>query len=843
MSTPSHYLKLIAERLHNRPDSEHEQALIRILIPFTFLVYLLITKPEDNLDNAIWMVGFLFISTFIVFSIALFVSIIINPGQSNLRRIIGMFADIGAFSFGLAITGELGAPWYAVYLWVTFGNGFRYGEKYLYLSAVLSVIGFSTVLMITPYWQEQVGLGLGLLAALIVLPGYAGVLSKRLHAERRRAEEASRAKSEFLARMSHEIRTPLNGIIATGELLKSCKLGPEEQEYVDTIHASGSTLLRIIEDILDISKIEAGKLEIEQTDFDLHALINTTNRMLQPQADKKNLRLSCHIGLETPYRLKGDPLHLRQILINLLGNAVKFTETGSVELHCYQIRGDNDRSLIRFEVVDTGIGMSEQEQARIFEKFSQADESTTRRFGGTGLGTTIAKQLVELMGGRIGIKSTPRIGTTFWFDIEFDHQEEMIDESEMIRIRSCHVLRLSNRKEEHTDIVHSMSGWGVPFLDVTSVEAASRILMEAAGTDSGFKVLVFDNFPINTEAKRLIASLDRKFTSMDITVLIYNNSSDTIELPESLGTPIYRLPTPLDKTQLFNALHASHASSYDDESVINLADHRIPGVPVPAGLRVLVAEDNEINRMVIGRILERAGLHFKLVENGQEALDELEEAEYDAVIVDMQMPVLGGLEAYKMYRFAYPSDEPVPFIVLTANATVDARLACEEVGIKHFLTKPISATKLLNTIAIAAAKASLNEDDLLPRISSTMSERRNIIDPEIVQQIALLAPDSEFLVRLVEKFDQDFTQILSGMTDATKGRDIEHFRHLAHALKGSAANLGLIELQTLASEAEKLSDSALPTEGSLHIEALRKAFQQAVPKLHQALELPSPAVN
>ena len=232
-----------------------------------------------------------------------------------------------------------------------------------------------------------------------------------------------------------------------------------------------------------------------------------------------------------------------------------------------------------------------------------------------------------------------------------------------------------------------------------------------------------------------------------------------------------------------------------------------------------------------------------LIAAAVDRFDAARRLEYDAVIVDMQMPVLGGLEAYKMYRFAYPSDELIPFIILTANATVDARLACEEVGIKHFLTKPISATKLLNTIAIAAAKANISEEDLLPNISSMMQERRDIIDQEIIQQISQLAPDSEFLLRLVEKFDQDFTQILSGMTDATKGRDIEHFRHLAHALKGSAANLGLVELQGLAAEAEELTDSALPSEGSLHIEALRKAFQQAVPKLYQALELPSPAVN
>ena len=351
--------------------------------------------------------------------------------------------DIGVLSVGLGTVGELAAPWWWVYLWVTFGNGFRYGVRFLYTSAGLSLLGFGTVVSINPFWVSHLGLTTGLLISLVVLPGYAAVLLRRLNAETERAEAANRAKSNFLANMSHEIRTPLNGIIGLSDLLSTSQFGPQEREYVDAIQSSGRSLLELIEGVLDISRIEAGKVSTQQVPFDLHALTGTIVQMFGAQAEAKGLRLLSQIAPETPYALVGDPGHLRQVLINLIGNAVKFTEAGSVELRCHPLRDNAGRVLIRFQVLDTGIGIPIEAQANVFDKFTQADQSVTRRFGGSGLGTTIAKNLVELMGGRIGFDSTPGVGTNFWFDLEFARQAGADAAAEPQGLPGCRVLRLS----------------------------------------------------------------------------------------------------------------------------------------------------------------------------------------------------------------------------------------------------------------------------------------------------------------------------------------------------------------------------------------------------------------
>ena len=314
----------------------------------------------------------------------------------------------------------------------------------------------------------------------MILPGYAAFLLRRLHAETERAEAANRAKSDFLANMSHEIRTPLNGIIGLSDLLGTCQLGPQEREYAEAIHSSGRSLLELIEGVLDISRIEAGKLSTQQVPFDLHALLGTVLRMFAPQAEERGLRLSSQIAPETPYALIGDPGHVRQVLINLVGNAIKFTEAGSVDLRCHPLRDASGRVLIRFQVLDTGIGIPLEAQAQVFEKFTQADQSVTRRFGGSGLGTTIAKNLVELMGGRIGFDSTPGVGTRFWFDLEFARQADAGAAQEPQGLPGCRVLRLSPPRSPAGDIAQCLEGWGIASDEVDTLGQARQRLLGGA---------------------------------------------------------------------------------------------------------------------------------------------------------------------------------------------------------------------------------------------------------------------------------------------------------------------------------------------------------------------------
>ena len=325
-------MKLLLQRLKNRPDSEHEAALIRITIVSVVITYFTIAARVDRIITDLEQQSLLMIFLFLFISLGIFLCILISPGVSILRRIFAMAIDVGITTYFLYLLDDVTTPLFGLYLWVTFGNGFRYGVRYLYLSGAMSVSGFTLVLATSEYWAEHRTLGIGLLITLIVLPMYVSSLLRQLHAALDRAKDASRAKSQFLANMSHEIRTPLNGVIGMSHLLMGTSLQPEQKDYAQTIYASARTLLTLIEDILDISKIESGKLVLDNTNFDLHGLVNSIGTMLAPQAHTKNLAFHVHITPETPYLLRGDPLHMRQVLINLVGNAIKFTEHGEIDI-------------------------------------------------------------------------------------------------------------------------------------------------------------------------------------------------------------------------------------------------------------------------------------------------------------------------------------------------------------------------------------------------------------------------------------------------------------------------------------------------------------------------------
>ncbi|MCW8890501.1 MAG: ATP-binding protein [Sedimenticola sp.] len=824
----------LAQLLRNRPDSEHEQAAVRIIIQVVLLVYVLASGPSNYTTINDWYFVLTFISLFIGLSTGLFIAILLKPDKSPIRRIIGIFADVSAFSAGLALTGSLGAPWYAVYLWITFGNGFRYGENYLYLSGILSVVGFSIVLFITPYWQENLPLGIGLLVSLIVLPGYAAKLTKRIHHERRRAEAASHAKSEFLARMSHEIRTPLNGIIGTGELLKSCTLNPVEREYVDTIYSSGHTLLRLIEDILDISKIEAGKLEIEHTPFNLYALVNSTTKMLASQVNSRKVRLYTSIDPDIPFRLIGDPLHLRQVLINLIGNAIKFTEVGHIEIRCSKIERQNQVIKVRIAVTDTGIGIPEAIQTKIFEKFTQADGSTTRRFGGTGLGTTIAKQLVELMGGTIDLKSTHGKGSTFWFDLSLDIQDKIVSDSELQLMQRCHVLRLASQQQtEQSNAEHCLHGWGVKLSGAASSHEAIKQLKQATREARPYHLLLIDNLPDSSDITSLIEELLQERLYHETAILLIAPDKEKTEraLPKTVRDRIHVLANPADKIQLFNILHASQVIDLEAHSSLeNENDTSVTLDTTQPPLEILMAEDNAINRLVLGRMLEQAGHTHQQVEDGQELLDALETRHYDLVIVDMQMPQLGGLEAFKIFQFAHPQNT-LPFIILTANATIESRKECEAAGIKWFLTKPVSAQKLYRVIQMAVNDSpdNLPQETLDP--PATGSDDNEILNHDTVNELISLAPNQDFLIRLLDKMKQDGAQLITDMSAAVTENSPEQFSALAHALKGSAANLGLIQLQAEALTAERIPPAQLTEKGMPQVDSLQSVFQRGIEEL------------
>ena len=420
-------------------DSEAEQALIRLLIGTLVFAYYCVPwgvneRWADIFDSTPNVI--IISATSIAFLI--FSAIVKNPVASPARRVTGAVLDLSALSVLMYWTGGDHIPLFVFYLWVILGNGFRYGTGYLYISYGISLVGFGSVILWSDYWQLHQSFAVSLLVILIALPLYSAVLLKKLHLAIAIAKQANEAKSRFLANMSHELRTPLNGVIGMGELLRETKLSREQSELVSTMHSSANTLLELIENVLDIAKIEAGKIIIDRKPFDLHSLVNSVIYMLSPLGDSKGIVVYCTIDPDTPFSLNGDPQHIKQVLINLVNNAIKFTDEGSVHLHVFRNGGTEKKPVIHFDIIDTGIGIPANSLPKIFDDFTQAQVSSRRTSAGTGLGTTISKELVELMDGEIGAESEENIGSKFWFELPFDtvpHDRNSISKQSYITSR------------------------------------------------------------------------------------------------------------------------------------------------------------------------------------------------------------------------------------------------------------------------------------------------------------------------------------------------------------------------------------------------------------------------
>lgn len=427
----THPVAWIQSRLSHRPDSEHGQALVRLVIACLILAYLWglqIVGDESDVHALMLMV----MLAEAMIGLGLFAAILINPGVSHVRRWIGMLADYTTLATLMSLDAPSLAPLYVLILWVTIGNGLRYGTTYLYSAAALASTAFLAVIFGTEFWRNQPYLAGGLCLGLVAIPAYLSSLLRSLKEATAEARRANEAKSRFLATMSHELRSPLNGIIGMAELMHGTRLAPEQREYADVIHTSAQSLLLLVNDILDISAIEAGKLERKDNDFNLQELLQRLHTMLQPLAAAKGLSLKADADPDVPLRLHGDSTHLTQILLNLMHNAVKFTEDGGVDLSVALVGHKGDTVKLRFSVRDTGIGVPEEDRERIFLAFEQIDTGPARRYGGTGLGTAIARTLCQLLDGEIGLEANPGGGSHFWVELPLSLQgsESAHDEGE-----------------------------------------------------------------------------------------------------------------------------------------------------------------------------------------------------------------------------------------------------------------------------------------------------------------------------------------------------------------------------------------------------------------------------
>jgi len=798
-------LSRLNRRLKGTEDSEPEQAKLRLAIGFIVLVYICIPWVEgETVFEAVSSRAGLIVILYYSCAMAIFAAIVINPVPSQIRRICGAVLDMGSLSILMFHTGSEVVPLFLIYLWVILGNGFRFGLTNLYISQIIAIIGFSVVVIWGDFWYQHRSFGISLLLMLCLLPLYAGFLIKKLHAAVSMAKQANEAKSRFLANMSHELRTPLNGVIGMGDLLRETKLNYEQQELVNTMHSSANTLLELIENVLDIAKIEAGKIIIESKDFDLHGLVNSVIYMLAPMGEKKNLTVSCTFDPETPFALKGDQQHLRQVLINLVNNAIKFTEQGSVILTVSLVGGTSSTPRIRFEITDTGIGIADENLGKIFDDFTQADAGTSRSFGGTGLGTTISKELVELMNGEIGLVSEIDKGSTFWFEIPF-----LASTNPETSISENHVLLLAG--EETANVIRpSLKYWRVNFDWVRTSTRAISQMIQADDDANPYETIVVDQACLLDINAIQFAQMVKLEGLLENTSMVLINSSDTmIDANRSNHYYISTIANPEEKRPLFNALHAAQSVNLNDTKIVSMAEHYAKQAGV-AALNILVAEDNHVNQQVINGILRNAGHNVRIASTGEKALDILsDELEHiDMLILDMNMPEVSGVEVVKSLRFMDTSVE-LPVIMLTADATPEAREASLNAGANRFLTKPIDARGLLECIAslsknIRKAKVAKKPTAREPRTQL----HSNFVESEwfdniVLHELDMLGDDPDFVKNLLMNFELEGSRHVLNIKKSMYD-DYLDYRENLHALKGSATELGAKKLVDICQQGEAL---------------------------------------
>ena len=668
-------LGILFERFRNRADSEHEQALVRLVIASLILAYLwgLSHVGGSRGEDVQPMLLVMFAEALV--GVGLVALILIRPAVSHVRRWTGMFADYGTLTALMLLSPVALAPLYIIVLWVTIGNGLRYGRNYLVAATALALSSFLLVVVESAYWRQQPMLATGLLIGLVAIPVYMASLLRALDRAVEEARRANAAKSRFLATMSHEFRSPLNGIIGMSELLQGTRMGPEQREYTDVVHASAQTLLLLVDEVLDISAIEAGKLRRKDADFNLHDLVGRVAKMLQPPAHEKGLQLRTRIADDVPVRLHGDGAHLTQILLNLMHNAVKFTERGSVNLVVMLVSSKGQDLTLEFSVRDTGIGIPAADKERIFGAFEQVESGPGRRFGGTGLGTTIAKTLAQLLDGRIGVEDNPGGGSHFWVELPF----RALDAA-----------------------------------DVVEPGRASKIV--------------------------------------------------------AIDDPFVR--------------HRARVRS----------------------LRILVADDQQANRTVLCRILERAGHRVQQAGDGEQALNLLESDAIDLAIVDMHMPRFTGLDVLRQLRYMQAGGRQTPVIVLSADATAQAKRDAIEAGAPAFLTKPVMVARLLETIA------DLTSPGRLVQARQPVEASRPSMSSAVLEELAGMQLGDAFLREFVEQCIKDADACLVQLRSQSAVRAWADCRETAHALKGIADNLGAQMVSERCQQIMRASDEALGKE-------------------------------
>ena len=798
---------------------------------------------------------------FLGYALVLFAWIYRSTEASDVARYLALAVDISTATTLLGLTGERSAIVWFVYTWTPVAYGLRFGLRYLYVSWIVSVVACGLVYALSAvvdgFWYEHPLLWLGAFIWVAAPTVYVAILLKqklvavqsaeearvqaeraqadaererveraRAEAERARAEAeaASEAKSEFLATMSHEMRTPLLGVVGAAELLAAKDLPQRERQLVDWLLASSRQLRSLIDNLLDLRKIEAGKMAIEHSPFDLHVVMNRLAALFEPEAKRAHLRFTRSVSVEAPYMLVGDDLRIQQVLINLIGNALKFTRQGFVRVSASVLEQSDREVTLRFEVRDTGIGIPLETAGRIFDRFTQANPGIHRQYGGSGLGTTICKHLVELMGGAIGFDSRPENGTTFWFTVPLSRQPaEANEDGAGVSIRGASLSFVSGRRQADGWFARTVLEQQVQYESFTSIEDV--IATAPRDGNRGLCTLVVDGQDESIRWRDAPIALGRAGAQCPC-ILVHPGVSEI----DAFDAGYACLLKSRDPFLLVRAVRSVVAGSSSVEPPADFSGLQAAG---RTGLRVLVAEDNPISQQIIAMMLQAGGHLVTLVGDGESVLENYRSASFDVVVLDMHMPGRTGLEVAKAIRLleAAGRDRRTPIIMLTAAASIDLREDSRDAGVDLFLSKPVDPRALLRGVSQVFSEA--DHAGILTAPPPQAPEA--CIDRVLLREMAELARDPNFMQTLTRKFSSEARHLIDLIEAAVIGKDRGRFRELTHALKGTAMMAGAIRLRDSAARAESTADSAFAGAGASMIEDLRKALEATNHELSRML--------